>query len=334
MEMAQYLEPLLWPMLNIVKAFGLDEVDNSKRIDHGEEGREMPDVMPYLDISGHMMVMSGSIRAWIMAYLVVYWITPGEYPAFVSGITLELDWIAPIFIRNVVGTLTICGFWDFILLYSPIRKKLEPFKMNPKYPSSNQLIHDAIYTTMASCIASAIEVWYCYYIASTGDTHLSLYTWSTLFWMLLNTHLRLPHFYVTHRMMHPWRLKEDSWMGLGRYIPDMGQWLYKHVHSIHHKSHNPSTFSGTSMHPVEAFIYYSACFLPILFKMHPTIVLACIIDCGVGAFLGHDGFQLPYGMGDDFHQLHHAHSDCNYGTAIDAIDLFMGTSIKNKHDLN
>ena len=327
--MAQFLEPLLWPAYNIAKAFQLKEK-------HEDENRgSSHEVLPYLDFSGHMMVVSGSIRAFLIAFAVVYYITPDQYPALGSaGATLEYHWIINIFVRNILGTWLICGFWDGVLLskHSPLQKRLQPYKMNPKYPPTSQLLHDAIFTTMASCIASAIEVWYCHNVA-TGALSAStdLCTWDSLLWIAFNTHFRLPHFYATHRMMHPWRKSKNTWMG--RYAPDIGQFLYKHVHSVHHKSHNPTAFSGTSMHPVEAATYYSACLLPILCKRHPTIVLACIFDCAIGAWTGHDGFQLPYGMGDDFHQLHHEHSDCNYGTSIDSLDWLMGTSIGKRGDL-
>ena len=55
-----------------------------------------------------------------------------------------------------------------------------------------------------------------------------------------------------------------------------------------------------------------------------AIPLACIIDCAVGAWLGHDGFQWP-GSGDYFHQLHHMHFDCNYGAMHVPIDKWLGT---------
>jgi sterol desaturase/sphingolipid hydroxylase (fatty acid hydroxylase superfamily) len=34
------------------------------------------------------------------------------------------------------------------------------------------------------------------------------------------------------------------------------------VHSLHHKSYNPTAFSGTNMHPVESTLYYSAALIP------------------------------------------------------------------------
>ena len=51
-------------------------------------------------------------------------------------------------------------------------------------------------------------------------------------------------------------------------------------------------FSGTSMHPVEATLYYSAGVLPALLGFHPVLALGCIADCAFGAWLGHDGFQV------------------------------------------
>ena len=94
---------------------------------------------------------------------------------------------------------------------------------------------------------------------------------------------------MIHRGMHPWK---TTW------FPDLGKFLYTWCHSLHHKSYNPTAFSGTSMHPVEATLYYSAAFIPVLVGLHPSVSIACIVDCAVGAWLGHDGFQwyeLPPG---------------------------------------
>eukprot|EP00658_Telonema_sp_P-2_P000604 TRINITY_DN10226_c0_g1_i1.p1 TRINITY_DN10226_c0_g1~~TRINITY_DN10226_c0_g1_i1.p1 ORF type:complete len:159 (+),score=43.91 TRINITY_DN10226_c0_g1_i1:139-615(+) len=83
------------------------------------------------------------------------------------------------------------------------------------------------------------------------------------------THWRVPHFWLIHRAMHPW--KTDR-------VPDLGSWLYKNVHSLHHKSHNPTSWSGTSMHPVESTLYYSASLLVIPLMVHPTICLLYTSD--------------------------------------------------------
>jgi len=78
------------------------------------------------------------------------------------------------------------------------------------------------------------------------------------------------------------------------------------------------------MHPVESTAYYSACLLAVPLGAHPCIVVGCLVDCAVGAWLGHDGFQWP-GSGDYFHQLHHTHFDCNFGAMHVPIDRWLGT---------
>lgn len=123
--------------------------------------------------------------------------------------------------------------------------------------------------------------------------------------------------------MHPWK---------STMVPDLGKFLYKHVHALHHKSYNPTAFSGTNMHPVEATLYYTSCLIAVAFGRHPVIVLGCIADCAIGAWLGHDGFNFP-GNGDYFHQLHHAHFDCNYGATHVPLDWLFGTYIGSKEEL-
>ena len=70
--------------------------------------------------------------------------------------------------------------------------------------------------------------------------------------------------------------------------------------------------------------YYAAAFICVPFACHPAIFLGCVIDCAVGAWLGHDGFQWP-GSGDYFHQLHHMFFECNYGAMHFPIDKWLGT---------
>ena len=144
----------------------------------------------------------------------------------------------------------------------------------------------AFWTTIATLCASGIEIALCH-LWATGRLSMSHDLWSptTLLWAITITHWRVPHFWVIHRSMHPWRVEG---------IPDVGKFLYRHVHSLHHKSYNPTAFSGTNMHPVESTLYYSAAFIPVFFGAHPAIALGCLVDCAVGAWLGHDGFQFPY----------------------------------------
>lgn len=240
---------------------------------------------------------------------------------------LSWSWMIPIVLRNIFSTWIICGFWDWILYFSPLKEALKPFKMNPKYPTTDQIFHDAFWTTSATITGSAVEILCCYAYCNNFfppfEEDLTKHLFGNTAWVLLITHWRVIHFYAIHRLMHPW--KTDK-------VPDIGKYLYRFVHSLHHKSYNPTAFSGTSMHPVESTLYYSAALMAVPFGCHPAIVFACIVDCGVGAWLGHDGFQFP-GTGDYFHFLHHSHFDCNYGTTIVPLDKWFGTFIGKKEDL-
>ncbi len=64
--------------------------------------------------------------------------------------------------------------------------------------------------------------------------------------------------------MHPWRTRR---------FPDVGRFLFRHVHYLHHKSTNPSPWSGIAMHPVEGLLYESAVLVPCLFSHHPIFIL-------------------------------------------------------------
>ena len=54
---------------------------------------------------------------------------------------------------------------------------------------------------------------------------------------------------------------------------DVGKFLYRNVHALHHKSYNPTAFSGTNMHPVESTLYYTAALIPCLWGGHPILGL-------------------------------------------------------------
>lgn len=312
--------PLTWPIGHTLSAISKPQ----------NEAVSKPVATPDLDITGHLTSCIAASRSFLMAWMCIYFLYPDQenpYPAFGPARNgYEWSWMLPIITRDLLGTWLICGLWDWFLYFSPLKEKLHKYKINPKYPSNYQIFHDALVTTMASLTGAAIEIWLCHMWAS-GRFSMQKDFWETpvvnILWALTITHWRIPHFWAIHRGMHPW--KTDT-------IPDVGKFLYKHVHALHHKSYNPTAFSGTNMHPVESTLYYSACLIAVYFGCHPTIVLGCIIDCAVGAWLGHDGFQWP-GSGDYFHMLHHANFDCNYGAMHVPIDKWLGTYAGSREEV-
>jgi len=187
----------------------------------------------------------------------------------------------------------------------------------------------------------------------------SEHTTGYLLWICSMFYWRMGHFYASHRAMHPWfplpcngnghGNGSDNGSGKGTSVGadasqtnqagqstywlqrqlrrwDVGRFLFKHVHSHHHKSHNCSAFNGISMTPVESITYFSAALIPMLFVSgcHPVVHLYTKLDLSIGAQVGHSGFDA-FGCGSYYHQLHHAHSDCNYGDGALPLDWLFGT---------
>jgi len=313
--------PLTWPFGHVMSAISRDPKDVASK----------PTNSPDLDLIGHATACVAATRSFLLAYLFIFVLYDGvdgenPYPAFGPAKEFEMGWMWPIFLRNAMGALLICGSWDYFLYFSPLSPKLWKYKLNQKRPTMGQFKHDAFYTMTGTVTGGILECLMCHVWATgaikcptqlfDGGLQNTLYQ---LAWALTVTHWRIPHFWAIHRGMHPWFKKGEK-----RMIPDVGRFMYKHVHSLHHKSYNPTAFSGTSMHPVESFMYYAAALIAVPFGTHPVVFLACVVDCAVGAWLGHDGFQWP-GSGDYFHQLHHTHFECNYGAMHIPIDKWLGT---------
>ena len=45
----------------------------------------------------------------------------------VIGKFLEISWMIPIIARNLIGTIILCGFWDWLLYFSPLKSKFHKF---------------------------------------------------------------------------------------------------------------------------------------------------------------------------------------------------------------
>eukprot|EP01116_Phalansterium_solitarium_P004595 TRINITY_DN15628_c0_g1_i1.p1 TRINITY_DN15628_c0_g1~~TRINITY_DN15628_c0_g1_i1.p1 ORF type:complete len:319 (-),score=81.01 TRINITY_DN15628_c0_g1_i1:455-1411(-) len=229
-------------------------------------------------------------------------------------------WILQIIARDLFVTFFTAGLWDFLLYssLSPVKERMAKYKFNPVYPSNKQLAHDISWATCATLTSSAIEI-VAMHLWATGKVPYSASFWRypawNAIWLFTMPYWRICHFYFIHRMMHPWRTT---------IVPDVGKLLYRQVHSLHHKSHNPTAFSGISMHPVESTLYYTAALIPLFFINHPLVFLYTKMDLTMGALIGHCGFANPANASFN-HYLHHAHFEVNYGENFVPLDYLFGT---------
>ena len=200
-------------------------------------------------------------------------------------------------------------------------------KFNPKdqyADGGTQLRRELLFVHLGFAMSSAYECVMLHLWAS-GRVPMLADFWSRPYWSLFHmfvvAYWRDGHFFFAHRVLHPW-FKNRWWRKRGF---DPGQHLYKHVHALHHKSHNPGPFSGLSMHPVEHLLYYSCTLLCLVFTLHPVHFLYNKFHADFSPAPGHDGYDSAEGGGSYFHYLHHAHFEVNYGTPMVPFDKLFGT---------
>eukprot|EP01043_Picozoa_sp_COSAG02_P065432 COSAG02_NODE_9872_length_2086_cov_1.567690_2_plen_279_part_00 len=70
---------------------------------------------------------------------------------------------------------------------------------------------------------------------------------------------------------------------------DPGRFLYKWVHSYHHKSYNPGPWSGLAMHPVEHLLYFTRSFVCLFVGLHPVHMIAAFSRSTLSPAPGHNG---------------------------------------------
>jgi len=315
---------------------------------------------PYNDrLSDYVGVQFGSLPK--IGIAILCWMYTVDMEAAAKGWDLsQTGWVAKVFLRDLLLMVVIAGGWDWILYFSPLKARLAPYKFNAKYPSMEQFSRDLFWTTSATALGSVQEVllmrWWAggnfkaapFGTAPDGETsvpwntpffgtadtavftlplpfcdglHFHAFTLGFVAWTMTMLYWRILHFWFIHRNMHPWWSVKN-----GLADGDVGAFLYRWVHKHHHKSSNPTAFSGISMTPVESIAYISAALIPLCFRSgcHPWIHLYTKMDLVIGAQIGHDGFDAP-GGGSYYHQLHHAHFECNYGDSAFPMDWLFGT---------
>ena len=87
-----------------------------------------------------------------------------------------------------------------------------------------------------------------------------------------------------------------------------------------------------SMHPVEHLLYISTVLIHLVVPSHPIHVLAHLYYTCLSPLPGHSGYAYlrikgkdVVALADFFHQLHHRHFNCTYGTQLVPLDRWLGT---------
>lgn len=278
------------------------------------------------------IVVSAGLWKVVFAAAVLAWASPLDKA---SALSLDGAWALRIAARNLLLTWFVGGLWDFLhlSLYSPLYARLQPLKFTPAPVRAGQVPHDALWASCSALVSAAIEVaiWHAWARGALPLAEAPNW-WAhgpTLAWLLALPHLQIVHFWAVHRVMHRWFPRERK--GPTAWLPDVGAWLYTHVHSLHHLSRDPTAFSGISMHPVESALFFTTMPLFALCGAHPVVILHASFYNIVQAMVGHESFEGP-STGGHFHWLHHQLIDCNFGGPFVPLDALLGTAVSSEEE--
>ena len=129
-------------------------------------------------------------------------------------------------------------------------------------------------------------------------------------------------FYWAHRLLHTF------------------PWLYKKVHSQHHRFTTPISWAAEFAHPVEALLANTIPTLagPFIMRAHLFTIFVWMIVRMWETLDAHGGFDFPFSpwrllspvlLGAEGHDWHHSHNRGNYGVSR-FWDLLMGTDAEFK----
>ena len=211
----------------------------------------------------------------------------------------------------------------FLLCYKPGLKQFKKFKIQPAIPAKKQMRYELFFSFSTIGIFSMIGIIvYILYINgyTTIYTNIGKHGWGYFFLSLvIMIILHDTYFYWTHRLLHT-------------------RWFFKKIHTVHHRSANPTPLAAYSFHPFEAFIETLIVFpFVTIWPVHIFAFLFFTFLVLVMNVIGHLGFEF---MSQKFrdstpgkcltssthHNLHHQKSNKNFGYYFTFWDKLMKTS--------
>ena len=260
------------------------------------------------------------ILAWIPAFFlpynvlfmissIIYWFL--VLPPIETMSNLSWAWTLKILGINMLLTFIWYQGWEIPLYIK--KKQANRFKYNHIFPQDIKKkffwFKSQTIDNMARSMLSGVPIWSFLQIIMLWTFSNGYIPWinfsENIIWFIIMV-LVVPiihdfHFYCIHRLIH---------------LP----FLYKWIHSVHHKSVNPSPWSSLSMHPIEHILYFGTVFWHFLLPSNPIIALYQLHFAGFGAVPGHVGFdkvEISENKAFDthayMHYLHHKYFNVNYG---------------------
>jgi plant 4alpha-monomethylsterol monooxygenase len=112
------------------------------------------------------------------------------------------------------------------------------------------------------------------------------------------------------------------------------RWLYRHIHSVHHRVSAPWAIAGGYFHPVEyLLIMLSSMAGAFILGAHIWTLWIWLVIRQWAAAYGHSGYELPSAPSrwiplfpsPTYHDYHHSHFVGNYANYLSVLDRLFGT---------
>ena len=265
----------------------------------------------WLTLSERVMMLILAVTLWAVAY-----------PSLEDARTFAIGWVAQIWLVNMVLMIVTAG--GLHLYFITYRKQGKRLKFDPRDQGKNNKlwdfsdqVKDNIFWSLGSGVLQltgfqALTMWLMANGYAPTITFSSNPIWFVLAMVMIPIWSAF-HFYWVHRLLH---------------VP----FLYKRVHSLHHRNVNIGPWSGFAMHPVEHFIYLTTLCIHWVVASHPVHLIFHVIYQGPGAAMTHTGYEdllikdkRRLALGTFYHQLHHRYYECNYGNQEMPWDRWFGT---------
>ena len=265
----------------------------------------------WLTLSERVMMVLLAVLLWLFAY-----------PSLETAKTFALGWILQTYIVNLIMVTAVAGglHWYFYIRKGQGKElkfdHRDQAKGNRLWNFSNQ-VRDNMFWSLTSGVAqlTLFQVFTMWLMANGFAPTITASenpVWFVLSLILLPIWSAF-HFYWVHRLLH---------------VP----FLYKRVHSLHHRNVNVGPWSGFSMHPVEHLLYISSICIHWIVPSDPILLFFHVVYLGPGAAMTHTGYEdllikdkRRLALGTFYHQLHHRYYECNYGNQEMPWDRWFGT---------
>ena len=233
----------------------------------------------------------------------------------------ELNWVLPIYFRNLAYILLIAGGLHWYFHVRKFQGEELRYDTRDQSKGSRYLFGRQLYDNMFWSLASGVTLWTayeCLLYLLMAQGRVAVWNWSDGWLWFVALFFLIPiwisaHFYAVHRLLH--------------WAP-----LYRWVHSLHHRNQNTISWTGISMHPVEHLVYFSSVLIHLAIPSHPLHIMFHMYSLTISAVFGHTGFDALLIRGKRFlaighfhHQLHHRYFEVNYGASELPCDEWFGS---------